>query len=305
MKKPKTYKLSLMTKRSLWGWLFVLPFLIGLIFFVISPLFTSIVLSFNKQVEIGIGSGKIGIVSIGWEAYKYAFFDQADFLKYLGTTASTFAIRVPSVLIFSFLMANILNQNFRGRTVARAILFMPVITSSGVAANMLGTWLFYITKSSMDTAGSSAFNLAGSIQTTIQSMPVFGSGVGSFITSAFSQLNNIVMSSGVPILIFLAGLQTISPSIFESSKVEGATPWENFWKITFPMISPMILVNTIYIMIDVLCGMGSPMLNWLFNMRGATGAAYLMAMGWIYFLLVAIVISAVSFAISKLVYYEN
>lgn len=307
MRKPKTYKLSLMTKRSLWGWLFVLPFLIGLVFFVISPLFTSIVLSFNKQVEIG--SGKIGIVSIGWEAYKYAFTEQATFLQKLSDSLTTFLIRVPSVLMFSFLMANILNQNFRGRTVARAVLFMPVITASGVAANMLGSWLYYVTKSSMDQAGSSAFNLADSIRATIQNMPVFGSGVGSFVVTAFSQLNTIVMSSGVPILIFLAGLQTISPSIFESSKVEGATAWENFWKITFPMISPMILVNTIYTMIDVLSGMGSPMLAWLYGIRESTSAVAtsynIMAMSWIYFLLTAIVVGLVSFVMSKFVYYEN
>jgi len=307
MRKPKTYKLSLMTKRSLWGWLFVAPFVIGVIFFVISPLFTSIVLSFNKQIDIG--GGRIGIVGIGWEAYKYAFTGQAYFLQNLASSGNNLLIRVPSVLIFSFLMANILNQSFRGRTVARAILFMPVITSSGVAANMLGSWLLYATKSSVDSLGSQAFNMAGSIQQTILNMPVFGSGVGQFVTSAFGQLNGIVMSSGVPILIFLAGLQTISPSIFESSKVEGATPWENFWKITFPIISPMILVNAIFTMIDVLCGMGSPVLNFIFGQRTATGAAsnpaYLMAMGWIYFLLVAIVIGAVSFVISKLVYYEN
>lgn len=298
MKKPKSYKLGLMTKRSLFGWLFILPFLIGFIFFVLSPLYTALVLSFNVQTFNSV-TGVVDILPNGFEAYRVAITGTADFITNLMASGRNLLIQVPCILIFSFLMANILNQNFRGRTFARAILFMPVITSAGVAASLLAGDGGAFDESQMASMGAQAMNLAGNIEESI------GGTFGAFIGSAFDELSTILNSSGVPILIFLAGLQTISPSIFESSKVEGATGWENFWKITFPMISPMILVNAIYTMIDVLCGMKNPMLSYLYTAPESVKQVELMAMSWMYFLITAIIISVVAWVISKFVYYEN
>ncbi len=300
MKKPRSYKLGLMTRRSLSGWLFVLPFLIGLIFFVVSPLYTALVLSFNQQVFNDV-TQVTTLVPYGFTAYVEAFTEQADFINKLLESGSSVLITVPTTLIFSFLMANVLNQEFHGRTFARAVLFMPVITSAGIAASLLGGDTG-VDASSMQSVGSQTVDIATSIQDSI------GGEMGAFIGDAFAQLTSIINGAGVPILIFLAGLQTISPSIFESSKVEGATGWENFWKITFPMISPMILVNTVYILIENLCGMSNPMLSYLYS-GGGSGSTMnqvdLMAMSWMYFLLTSIIIAAVAGIISKLVYYEN
>ncbi len=297
MKKPKTYKLGLMTRRSLSGWLFVLPFIIGLIFFVLSPLYTALVLSFNTQSFNNV-TGITSLIPNGFDAYVKSLSDQGDFIERLLSSGSNLLIMVPSTLIFSFLMANVLNQDFHGRTFARAVLFMPVITSAGVAATMLAGETG-VDSGQMASVGSQAMNIAGSIQDSI------GGSFGAFIGTAFDKLTDIINGAGVPTLIFLAGLQTISPSIFESSKVEGATGWENFWKITFPMISPMILVNTVYILIEVLCGMKSPMLSYLYDKNAALPQVELMAMSWMYFLFTAVIISAVAGIISKLVYYEN
>ncbi len=296
MKKPKSYKLGLMTRRSLYGWLFILPFLLGFIFFVISPLYTALVLSFNDQVFNNV-TGVINIEPYGFKAYIDAYTQQADYINNLIKSGSDMLITVPCVLIFSFLMANVLNQNFHGRTFARAVLFMPVITSAGVAASLLAGETG-VDSAQMETVGSQAMNLAGSIQDSI------GGAFGEFIGKAFDKLSSIINGAGVPTLIFLAGLQTISPSIFESSKVEGATGWENFWKITFPMISPMILVNTVYIMIENLCSMSNPVLSYI-NSAAVVETYDRMAMGWMYFLMTTVVIAAVAGIISKLVYYEN
>jgi len=300
MKKPRTYKLGLMTKRSLYGWLFILPFVIGLIFFVLSPLYTALVYSFNVETFDDVTQA-FSIESNGFTAYIESFTKTGDFIEKLLSSGANLIIMVPSILIFSFLMANILNQEFHGRTLARAILFMPVITSAGVAASLLNQ-SGAVDESQIASAGAQAMDLAGNIQESI------GGSFGEFIGTAFDKLTSIINGSGVPTLIFLSGLQTISPSIFESSKVEGATAWENFWKITFPMISPMILVNTVYSMIDVLCGMSSPMLSYLSNNMSGSNAVprvQVMAMSWMYFLITAIVISVVAGIISKLVYYEN
>ncbi len=296
MKKPRSYKLGLMTRRSLYGWLFILPFLLGFIFFVISPLYTALVLSVNDQVFNSV-TGVINIEPYGFKAYIDAYTEQADYINKLIASGSDMLITVPCVLIFSFLMANVLNQNFRGRTFARAVLFMPVITSAGIAASLLAGETG-VDSGQMEAVGSQAMNLAGSIQDSI------GGAFGEFIGKAFDKLSSIINGAGVPTLIFLAGLQTISPSIFESSKVEGATGWENFWKITFPMISPMILVNTVYIMIENLCTMSNPVLSYI-NSSAVVETYDRMAMGWMYFLMTTIVIGAVAGIISKLVYYEN
>ena len=296
MKKPRTYKLGLMTKRSLYGWLFCLPFIIGVIFFVLSPIYTALVLSFNTQV-FDSTTGITNIQPYGFQAYLEAFNATPNFITNLLSSGTQLLIRLPSVLIFSFLMANVLKQNFRGRTLARAILFMPVITSAGVAATLLGQGNG-VDASQLSNMGTQTMNIAGNIQNSI------GGSFGEFIGKAFDQLTTIFNQSGVPILIFLAGLQTISPSIFESSKVEGATGWENFWKITFPMISPMILVNAVYSMIDILCGMSNPVLHYLYDLR-EVDQVNIMAMSWIYFILSSIVIGVVALVISKLVYYEN
>lgn len=127
------------------------------------------------------------------------------------------------------------------------------------------------------------------------------------ITTAFDQLSNIVLMSGIQILIFLAALQTISPSLFEASDMEGASKWEAFWKITFPMVSPMILVATMYTMIDVLTGSGNPMISYLFGTVGSTSLSLSdrMTMGWLYFICAALLIVIVSAIISRFVYNEN
>ncbi len=296
MKKPKSYKLGLMTRRSLSGWLFVLPFILGFIFFVISPLYTALVLSFNDQVFNSV-TGVINIEPYGFQAYVDAYTKQADYINALIKAGSDMIITVPCVLIFSFLMANVLNQNFHGRTFARAVLFMPVITSAGVAALLLAGETG-VDSGQMESVGSQSMNLAGSIQESI------GGTFGEFIGTAFDKLSGIINGAGVPTLIFLAGLQTISPSIFESSKVEGATGWENFWKITFPMISPMILVNTVYIMIENLCAPGNPVISYA-NSSAVVETYDRMAMSWMYFFMTTVIIAAVAGIISKLVYYEN
>lgn len=296
MKKPRTYKLGLMTRRSLNGWLFILPFLLGFIFFVLSPIYTALVLSFNNQVFDGV-TGITNIESVGFEAYNTVLRGQPYFINNLGSSFLNMVIQVPCILVFSFLMANVLNQNFHGRTLARAILFMPVITSAGVAATLLGKDVG-VDQSQMAALGAQSMNVAGNIKASL------GGTFGNIISGAFDQLTVILNASGVPILIFLAGLQTISPSIFESSKVEGATAWENFWKITFPMISPMILVNTIYTLIEVLCSMNSPMLKYLYELD-KPNPVELMAMSWMYFLITAVAISIIALIMSKLVYYEN
>jgi ABC-type sugar transport system permease subunit len=134
-------------------------------------------------------------------------------------------------------------------------------------------------------------------------------GTGDFIQyvlDIINQIYNIAMASGIQILIFLAGLQTINPSIFEAASIEGATGWENFWKITFPMISPMILVVVVYSVIDYMVRTDSVVIENVTTMivsLNAHGQATAMAM--IYFAVIAVILGILSFIISRLVYYYD
>ena len=394
MYKPRKKGLDLMTKRSLAGWLFVLPFLLGFLFFIASPMYTAFMMSIHSQgivecteltpefelvdpasstrsyyvrkvdgdknpvlkngeyqyEEVGgerkvvtqaefyvlklnnagektydangnvlyeMENGKRKVVKsistvntltyVGLENYKKMATTNLGFINSISSTLPKL-IYIPAILIFSFMIANLLNAKFRGRTVARVIFFMPVVTASGVAAKIKdGSWEVARVGSSVSGALSNTdLDITTSIKNILSDMP-FMTPFVDLITTAFDQLSNIVLMSGIQILIFLAALQTISPSLFEASDMEGASKWEAFWKITFPMVSPMILVATMYTMIDVLTGSSIPMISYLFGTVGSTSLSLSdrMTMGWLYFIGAALLIVIVSVVISRFVYNEN
>ena len=128
----------------------------------------------------------------------------------------------------------------------------------------------------------------------------------SFVSNLVGKIYTITMSSGVQILIFLAGLQGISPSLYEASSIEGATSWENFWKITLPMISPVVLVNSVYTIVDQLGGASNAVIMDMYDTALKQNQfGFSSAMGLIYFSLIFIVVGFVIFIMSKFVYYED
>ena len=161
------------------------------------------------------------------------------------------AINVIATLVISFVIAVILNQDFKGRTLCRVIFFLPVILSSGVLPGIEKQNQYFNLMSSISDAvnESSGINLSQSIQNLL-SVSGVASQVFDVIFQMIDAIYDIVMASGIQIIIFLSGLQSISPSLYEAADVEGCSAWESFWKITFPMLSPLLLVNCIYTIID-------------------------------------------------------
>jgi ABC-type sugar transport system permease subunit len=151
-------------------------------------------------------------------------------------------------------------------------------------------------------------NVTGFIESLL--IAEWGAGVGGdliqIVIDIINQIYPIVMSSGIQILIFLAGLQTINPSIFEASSLEGATGWENFWKITFPMISPMILVVVVYTIVDFMVRTDSEVMNYVnITVNRLREFGFGSAMAMIYFLVIAAILGIVGLLISRLVYYYD
>ena len=108
------------------------------------------------------------------------------------------------------------------------------------------------------------------------------------------------------LLLFLSGLQSVPSSFYEAASVEGASSWEKFWKITFPMISPIILVNAVYTIIDSMAGLNNPIINMVYYesvIYGRHGSAA--AMSWVYFLLISLVLVVFIAIASRKVYYEE
>jgi ABC-type sugar transport system permease subunit len=215
---------------------------------------------------------------------------------------------IPMILIFSLFMAVVLNQKMAGRAVFRAIFFLPVILSTGLMAsiglqNDLGTSM---ESGVSDGSGGNAANEIVSVmdfKLLFENMAI-GKELLDYVVTAINNIYDIVNRSGVQLLIFLAGLQSISPAIYESVKVDGATGWETFWKITFPMISPMILVNAVYTVIDSFTRTTNPAMEFIARLQ--TGDPHkATAMSWMYFLVVVIVILVVAGIASSFIFYQR
>lgn len=303
----KKKRLSLANKEAIAGLLFITPFLIGFFFIFIPLIVESLRFSFSDMTVTSEGYQLTLTSDNGLGNYLQALTIDPDFNRELLSTIVQMLTQVPLVLIFSFFAANLLNQNFRGRTIARSILFLPVIISSGVIialenSDLLASTLETATESASIGNLSSFLNVS-SFLTEYTTLPT---SVISVLATSVNGLYDIVIASGVQILIFLAGLQGISPSLYEASSMEGATQWENFWKITFPMISPLILVNSIYTVINLFTNDDNEMMNEIqTTIFTEIDYGFGSAMAWIYFICIAVILVVVGGIISKHVFYYD
>lgn len=311
---PKKKKgASLQAKKQRAGWIFVLPFIIGLALIYLPIVFNSIWVSFNSFQTVR-GGGYV-LEFVGLENYSYALFSDAEFVQILVTGIKSLIINIPAIVIFSLFMAVLLNQKMMGRAVFRAIFFVPVILCTGLvdkmdAANQLLENMN--TTEGIDTgATENATEGVSQIISTVDIEMLFsnmkvGTGLVTYVTNLVNSVYEIINQSGVQMLIFLAGLQSISPAIYESCSIDGATTWETFWKITFPMISPMILVNTIYTVIDSFTSSKNQVMTYINDIYSTSGGnVRSAAMSWIYFILVIAVIGIVAAVLSTYIFYQR
>ena len=310
VKAPKKRKIaSLERKKARAGWLFVLPFVIGFVLIYLPIIFDSIRFTFYemKNVPNYLGGG-IRLDPVGFENYYDALFKDPDFAQVLLGGLQNMVFEIPMILIFSLFMAVVLNQKMAGRAVFRAIFFLPVILSTGLMAeigiqNSLGSSMESGLSNGMEASASNQIVSMLDFQVLFQNMAV-GQELLTYVVTAINNIYDIVNRSGVQLLIFLAGLQSISPAIYESVKVDGATGWETFWKITFPMISPMILVNAVYTVIDSFTVKSNTVMRFITNMY-TTDRDLSSAMSWIYFLLVIVILAVVALICSAFVFYQR
>lgn len=289
------------------GYLFISPFLIGVVFIFLPSLVESFRYSFN-DVKIEL-EGMVQTLA-GWENYRYAFLVDPDYRVLLVNGARGMVVDTILIMIFSFFVANILNQRFIGRSFARTVFFLPVILATGIVASITDNADIFnpmtITSTTTGQFGSAGLTTLFSLRTFLYQMSLNDT-VSTAVIYAVNNTYNIVNSSGVQILVFLAALQSISPSIFEASKVEGASKWEEFWKITFPIITPMIFVNIVYTIIDSFTNPIYGIMDYIRNQAfGAARIGYASALSWIYFAVILLVLGLSSWIFSRrMTYLEN
>ncbi len=285
------------------GYLFILPFIIGFILFLVVPLVQSFYMSFCAVTSTN-GQG-LAYDWIGLKNYHDVFFKDPDYVPRLLDELKNMALFVPGTLIFSFFMAILLNQEFKGRALVRAVYFLPVILSSGI---MLGLETNNSLLASMSDSIKQDDSMT-SITKTLESILLTGEQASKFfeyVINLVNQVYNIAISSGIQIIIFLSGLQTISPSMYEAAQIEGCTAWESFWKITLPMISSLILVNVIYSIVDFCTKSDSQLMTLISDTLYAKfDYGLTTAMSWVYFAIIMVILGILSFIISRWVYYYD
>lgn len=302
---------SLDTRKARAGWMFVMPFVLSFIIIYLPIIIDSIKYSFNK-IKIGQGGGYT-LEFVGWENYQEALFVDPQFVQTLTSGIQQLIFDIPAIVIFSLFMAVLLNQKMVGRAAFRAIFFIPVIISTGIIdkidqANTMLDYMENVEEGINDGSGQNTTNeilSAVDIERLFDNMKV-GTELVDYVVTMVNNVYNIINRSGVQMLIYLAGLQSISPSIYESCDIDGATAWETFWKITFPMISPMILVNAIYTVIDSFTSQSNQVMTYISNVYDKAGGNVLSsAMAWIYFLIVLLIIGLVAALLSAYVFYQK
>ena len=208
-------------------------------------------------------------------------------------------------------MAVMLNQKMIGRAAFRAIFFVPVILSTGLMAEIdAQNVLQQNMENADDTSGAQVESGTTQIVSAMEVSALFetmkvGTGLVKTITDLVNNVYGIINRSGVQMLIFLAGLQSVSPSIYEACSIDGATAWETFWKVTFPMISPMILVNTVYTVIDSFTSQSNQVMNFIQNYYDTDSQVVSSAMAWVYFIIVIAIVAVVSGILSAYIFYQR
>lgn len=313
-KEIKKSRISYEKKKGLYGYGFIAIWIIGVIYMFIVPIFksawysmcyTELVTTADQAAQRGMTSAGIYTEWNNFGNYEEALFKNQDYLPKLTESLGAMVPQVIVVMIFSLFIALLLNQKFRGRTFARAVFFLPVLVATGPVLAVI--------KGDISTNGiSSGEQFSALFQTDLVDELLQFLGIYNLnqqltmtIQTITSDIFNLLWSAGIQILIFLAALQQIPVSAKEAASMEGATGWEFFWKITFPMISPMILANLIYTVIDTFIDSENPVMSIVLAQSRDLRYGLSAAMAWIYFLIVAVALAIIVAIVSKFVFYEN
>lgn len=282
-----------------YAYLFLAPWICGIIIFVLEPIFKSVSYSF---ANVTISQEGLRAEYTGLSNYKELFLKDPEYVNRLTGSLSSLFTSLPIVIALSMVLALVLNQNFKGRAFARSIFFLPVIIGSGAVMTILASY-------NMNGQISASVGMAEG-QQAAEYMQIIDfsdllhklnlpEGINKLMSGYLENCINLIWNCGVPILLFVAGLQTIPEQLYEVGKVEGISVWEEFWYITVPMMGRIILLVLFYTMVELFIEK-SNLIDWAVLRIRQQDYSMSSAMLWPYFLIVGAVIGAVIFLYSKL-----
>lgn len=290
-------KLSYERKKSYYGYIFISIWAIGFIFFFLIPFINSIRYSLS---DVSIQQGYVGLKPVGFDNYVNLFVKNPDFLPAFTDTITSVLVKLPLIIIFSLFIAVVLNQNFKGRTFFRAVFFLPVIIAGGIAIEIInGNYFLGLISSG---GRSDALFQSQSITDLLSNSGIPQTAIN-YILGTVEEIFRLIWNSGIQILIFIAGLQSIPSSMYEVANVEGSNGWTTFWKITVPMLAPMLVVNVFYTLVDNMISFSNDMFKLIDEYLNALKFDESAAMALINFVVIFIMVIIIYAVGNKKVYY--
>lgn len=295
-------RMSYEKKKGLYGYGFIALWFVGALMFFIIPVIQSFIYSFY---DVKPDVGALIMSPLGLANYKRAFATDPDFRVNLTSVLGQTAWQLPVILVFSLFVAIIINQKFRGRTFARAVFFLPVIIATGP--------VYAIITGNLDTSGTadaeqfSTMFSSDMVDELLEFIGIYGFNdqLTEMLSTMTSDILNLVWKCGIQIIIFLSALQGIPTSAKEAAAIEGATSWEFFWKITLPYVSPMILVNLVYTIIDTFTDPTNVVMEQVLSVQDDWRYGYSAAMAWSYFAIVLLAVGIIFAIMNRIVYYDD
>ncbi|MBR7132104.1 MAG: sugar ABC transporter permease [Clostridia bacterium] len=284
-------------KRALAGWMFVLPWFIGLLVFFIQPTAKFLIFSFfDFQMSQTGGYDLLPLENGAFGNYINAWLSDSEYPVAFADAFKTFLYEVPIIVFFSLFVAILLNQDFKGRALMRTIFFLPIILTSGALSLVISRGVGAIAMG-VDTSSSTIFDV--SLLTELLMNSGISQKIVSAVTGVIASVADLIWDSGVQILIFLIGLLSIPETYYEVARVEGATGWESFWKITFPVICPFIFANMVYTFITACMGINNGVIDYVLVVATENfDYSFASAMMWMYFVAMLVIIGGI-FAIFR------
>ena len=295
----KQRKRMTLVQQSSWkGRLFVLPFYIGFFVFFLFPLLQSLSFSFST---VNVSPEGFTSTFTKLENLRFIFREDPTYGTLLVSTISSLFWKVPTILIISLFIAVILKSRFVGRTFIRGVFFLPVVLASGMVLMIVRGDAVANSMLAGNTVSAGTIVESSMLDTFLVDLGL-GPQIVAVISLIYENLFSLLWRAGIQIIIFLAALQSVPASLYEASAVEGTTAWEDFWKITIPIIKPMILLNTFFTIIETFMDSQNALMNKkvmvAFGNPNTLGLAS--AMAWTYFAAITVILAVIALVFRKI-----
>lgn len=284
-------------QRSRVGFTFVSIWIVGFAFFTLYPMIESLIYVFS-DIDIATNSKTF----VGIHNLDYIFNSDPYFVRHVVESLGDLLYQIPMILIYSTFFGLVLNQKFMGRTLVRVIMFFPVIVASGLVMEILNG--DYMAQQLLTGDKSSALFNADIIRTFLLKMNLSVDLVD-MLSGWANNIFQLSWKSGIQTILVLAALQGISSSVYEAAKIEGATGWEIFWKISLPMISPILLINVVYTVVDSFTDLSSPVMSYIVEQQNQLRLELASTMAWVYSILVFAMVGIIFLVVGRMVVYSN